>query len=210
MPVTSLNPMPIAEPGKFPSAAPSSNPNPSAEKLGGFTMTKPIGGETVASFPPVPAPQPTLPRTSGTEVRTSFDVDLHRVEDGDTYEAISRKHYGDVKYAEVLRRFNGNRGLAKGSDVELPPTGELRKRMNSLAPIPAVGVPTRPVSPDGWTAPPANAAPKYYTVARDGMSFWDVAEEAAGDRKDAAKVRELNPKIDPNIRFKKGDQVRVK
>ena len=205
-----------------PIAGPGAAPLLPADRPMGFT--KPAAADSLAppatAFgPPMPVagpanplvPVPAAPRTSNAEVRTSFDVDLHRVEDNETYETISRKQYGDAKYAEALRRFNGNRALTKGGEIELPPTGELRKRMSSLVPIPAVAVPMRPTTPDGWTAPATKpvSTPSYYTVPRDGMSFWDIAEEAVGDRKDAAKVRELNAKFDANIRFKKGDQVRL-
>jgi len=194
-------------------------PDVPKDTLGGFN--KPAGADTAVpalptaatpglmGFPPV-GPIPTQPRTSGTEVRTTFDVDLHRVEAGESYESISRKQYGDAKYADALRRFNRNREIAKGSEIELPPTGELRKRMTPLAPIPATPVPTKPATTDGWTPATKPApTPTYYTVPRDGMSFWDVAEEALGNRKDYDKVRDLNAKYDANIRFKKGDQVKL-
>src|SRR5207249_9147325 len=94
-----------------------------------------------------------FPRPAAAEVRpavptdraatTSFDVDLHEVKTGDSYESICREFYSDVKYATALRTFNSNRVLQAKERVEVPPIHVLKKRypqlLSAVVPAGAIG-----------------------------------------------------------------------
>ena len=189
------------------------------------TPTGPNGG------PPVATSTAAIAATTA-ESRTNFDVDLHELRAGETYESICRQHYGDTKYAGALQAFNQNRPITSGS-VQVPPMYVLRKRypqmIGSFRPASAPPPTTAPTAPEplrersserntggtGVEWSPINE-PKgtsgslgSYTVPRAGMTMWDVAEQVYGDRRDWRKVWNANPRLDPNERLAAGARLQL-
>jgi hypothetical protein len=164
-----------------------------------FTMTKPPGAVT-----PTPVPTPVV---TPTNVRSDFDVDIHVVKPGESYDAISEKHYGSAKFALALREFNRNRELVNGNEVELPPLVEMRKRVGSNAVRPVN--PTSPGTP--WNTAPGRPAPatRTYRIPKDGMTMWDIAEAVYGNQKEMTKIRLANSTLDVNAKFRAGDTVNL-
>jgi nucleoid-associated protein YgaU len=179
---------------------------------------------------PVIAPQPAglpsgrpaaAPRSA--EARTDFDVDIHEPKAGDSYEVISRQHYGDPKYADALRAFNRGREVGTGGPVMVPPMYVLRQKFRDRIAAPRAsdvapaGGPARDRSDaDGLEWSPANKTPTAdgratgtYTVRRGGMTLWDVAEEVYNDRRQYKRVWEANPNLDPNAVQPEGTRLRL-
>ncbi len=109
-----------------------------------FKMPDATPPPAVAPFPPVAAEQPRpvlaaplgaafLKPAGAADVRTDFDVELHDPKPADTYETISKLHYGDVRYAAALRAFNRNQPLADRRSVEVPPAAELKRRYGATS-----------------------------------------------------------------------------
>ena len=163
--------------------------------------------------PPEPlrvAPTPQFPAVTG-DARTDFDVDLHPAQAGQTYEAVSKQHYGDAKYADALRAFNRNRDPGR-DELQLPPTHALRKYATAGRTTPAN--PIAPAGGESWAPPAAlgNAKPaagRSYTVTQDGTTFRDLAGTLLNDRAKYRRISDLNPTIDPNAKLQKGDKVAV-
>ena len=163
--------------------------------------------------PPEPirvAPTPQVPAPAG-DARTDFDVDLHPAQAGQTYEAVSKQHYGDAKYADALRAFNRNRDPGR-DELQLPPTHALRKYATAGRTTPAN--PIAPAGGESWAPPAAlgNAKPaagRSYTVTQDGTTFRDLAGTLLNDRAKYRRISDLNPTIDPNAKLQKGDKVAV-
>lgn len=129
----------VPTPAEFPPivpATPAPKPElPPARSAGVLTLTKPAAGEAV-------------PAAALTRPRTDYDVDLHDPKPKDTYDGISKQHYGDAKYAAALKAFNRNLDLGQGVAVQVPPLYVLRKQ----AALPAA----RPSTADRgleWTTP---------------------------------------------------------
>lgn len=162
--------------------------------------------------------------------RTDYDVDLHAPRAGESFEAISRQHYGDAKYSEALRAFNAGRTPGSGTSIQIPPIYVLRKQfpqmldVNRTAPSVYPNAPTSPPSQfapgrtsernnrtaDVQWAPVANGNRSgTYRVPRSGMKLWDIAEEVYGDRRDWQRVWRANPQLDPNSVLTPGTQIRI-
>ena len=184
-------------------------------------------------IPPAPLPDarmPALPAIPGTgfvevppellrpvppltgEVRTDYDVDLHPAQAGQTYESISKQHYGDAKYADALRASNKNRDPGR-DEIQLPPTHVLRKYTAGTRTSAAV-TPIAPAGGETWSPSPT-AAPRpatvgrSYTVPKDGTSFRDLAGTLLNDRNKYKRISDLNPTIDANALLNKGDKIAV-
>ena len=155
---------------------------------------------------PTPVPPPVG------EARTDYDVDLHPAQAGQTYEAVSKQHYNDAKYADALRAYNRNRDPGR-DELQIPPVYVVRK----LAPAGRTPPAANPIAPAGgetW-APPATlggsrpAAGRSYTVPDDGLTFRDLAGTLLNDRTKYRRISDLNPSLDPNAKLRKGDKVTV-
>lgn len=152
-----------------------------------LTLTKPADA---AALPPTPPP------VADPNVRKpAFEVDLHEAQRGETFEAVSRRHYGNDNAAAALRAFNGGRELAPGTTVQLPPLATLRR----------MGGPAWAASPGTRPTPEA----RVYTAPRDGLSLWDVAFEVYGTKAEWGRIHAANPDRDPNLRYKAGDTFRL-
>ena len=165
----------------------------------------------------VPQPKPAAPTPApATDVRTSFDVDLHPAKVGQTYEAVSVQHYSDAKYADALRRFNKNRDPGV-EELQIPPTHVLRKlAAGTRTPTaPATANPVTPAAGEAWSRPAALdgvkpvAAGRSYTVPQDGTTFRDLAGKLLNDRTLYQRISDLNPTYDSNAQLRKGDTIRV-
>ncbi len=85
--------------------------------------------------------------------RTDFDVDIHDPKPKETYDAISKIHYGDPKYGSALRAFNSGAELGQGVTVQVPPIYVLRKKYPQMIARPTtVGTATPATEPGlAWT-----------------------------------------------------------
>ncbi len=162
--------------------------------------------------PPEPRRIPPTPLAPAVgEARTDYDVDLHPPQAGQTYEAVSKQHYGDAKYADALRAYNKNHDPGR-DELQIPPTHALRKLATAGRPL-AMN-PIAPAGGETW-APPAAlgnarlAAGRTYTVTQDGTTFRDLAGTLLNDRAKYRRISDLNPSIDPNAKLQKGDRVTV-
>jgi hypothetical protein len=170
----------------------------------------------VQPFVPVETPREPLrpvplPRPMG-EVRTDYDVDLHPAQAGQTYESISKQHYGDAKYADALRASNKGRDPGR-EEIQLPPTHVLRK-LTSGTRTPSAVNPIAPVGDKTWTPSPttgprAATVGRSYTVPQDGVTFRDLAGTLLNDRTKYKRISDLNPTIDANAKLTKGDKIAV-
>ncbi len=181
----------VTPPAIAPSLAPPDRtPGPSP-----LDFAKPAGGTgevRPATTTPPPAPQ------------TSYDVDLHDVRAGDSYESISRDFYNDARYAAALQAFNKGRPIQPGKYVEVPPIHVLRKQ-GGVTPSTAGRV--TPVNgssdwrPMGSTTDPAPAfrasSGRTYIVPKGGSSMPAIAEQVLGDRNRWTEIYDLNPRYLP-------------
>ena len=181
-------------------------PQPPAQSLTGLTF--PVPAPQAPALQPIP--QPAIRPVTNSEVRTAIDVDLHEPKRGDTYASISKMHYGDDRYAAAIQAFNKGRNLGDGAAIELPLTQYLRQNYRQY-----IGG-TPPVSNDpartpDW-APSAGRAvptPRTFTVNREGMTMWDVAEDVYGDRQKWRLIQAANPQLDANEGYRIGERFRL-
>ena len=115
-------PTPTDPPATFRPVTMDPQPKPKSEP----TDARPAGGSLNLTKPP--GELGVRPAGNAEPPKTDFDVDLHRPKAGDTYEAISKLHYRDARYAEALRQYNRGLGLDRGMDVQVPPMYVLRQR----------------------------------------------------------------------------------
>ena len=199
-PFQEVPPMPVAVTPTAPV------PLPPAPSVSGLANIYPAPQSLGAQLTPPAAIRP----VTNTEVRTAIDVDLHEPKRGDTYASISKMHYGDDRYAAAIQAFNKGRNLGDGAAIELPLTQYLRQNYRQY-----IGG-TPPVSNDPartpeW-APSAGRAvptPRTFTVNREGMTMWDVAEDVYGDRQKWKQIQDANPQLDANERYRVGDRFRL-
>ena len=184
------------------------------------TLPAPPPDTRVLELPATPAfgivdvprePLRPVPTPTG-EVRTDYDVDLHPAQAGQTYESISKQHYGDAKYADALRASNKNRDPGR-EEIQLPPTHVLRKFTGGTR-TPAAANPIAPASGETWspspaTAPRPAAVGRSYTVLKDDTTFRDLAGMLLNDRNKYKRISDLNPTIDANAKLNKGDKIAV-
>ena len=149
LPQPGFNTVPQAEPPTLPVTPKPTTPPSAAVPLPAagdnpFRTPDAAPPTAVAPFPPVAAePQrPALAAPLGAaflkpagaaDVRTDFDVELHDPKPADTYETISKLHYGDTRYAAALRAFNRNQLIGGGRNVEVPPAAELKRRYGTAS-----------------------------------------------------------------------------
>ncbi len=125
----------------------------------------------------------------------SVAVDTYKVQPGDTYSALAKSFYGDVKHTGFLVSANASLGdpsrLAVGTVVRIPP------------------LPATPAAPAGETnvvrassPQPAATGARTYTV-KSGDTFYGIARSALGD---ANRWREL---FDLNKQVVNGDATRL-
>ncbi|MCZ2344447.1 MAG: hypothetical protein LC104_22025 [Bacteroidales bacterium] len=212
--------------------SPSTGPSPTPRTIASAVdRNKPAAGDVPPEKKSPAADVPMSPKAI-TQVaneappRTDYDVDLHTPRAGESFEAISRQHYGDAKYSEALRAFNAGRTPGTGAPIQVPPIYVLRKHFPQLLdakrPAPSV-YPNAPTSaPRSLSLEPGNrtsdvqwapasrgSQPGTYSVPRAGMRLWDIAEELYGDRRDWQRVWRANPQLDPNSVLPTGTQIRV-
>lgn len=242
--------VPMTEPTSIPAPSTVASPPVLGTPASEEPRTVPVTSATTPSIVPtsnpktdtavtpaaLPSPDSTpVTSASNTEApRTDYDVDLHSPRSGETFEAISRQHYGDEKYAEALRLFNAGRAPGSGAAIQVPPMYVLRRQYpqaigtNRSSPPAYPSAPTSPpnqylperrvergATPAAlsagnvqWSPAPGNRTGAY-TVPRAGMKLWDVAEEVYGDRRDWERVWRSNPQIDPNTPLPEGAQLRL-
>ena len=172
-----------------------------------------------------PATAPSAAARGGESARTDFDVDIHEPKAGESYESISRQHYNDPKYADALRAFNQNRPVG-GTPIMVPPMYVLRQRYRDQIGAPrstGVAPPSVPASrsrdrsdnqglewgPATGTGRAEGETRSTYTVRQGGKTLWDVAEDVYGDRRQAKRLRDANPDIDPNADLPAGTKLRL-
>jgi len=89
--------------------------------------------------------------------RTDFDVDLHDPKPKETYDAISKIHYGDTKFGPALRAFNNGAELGQVVTIQVPPIYVLRKKYPQLVSRSASPATTPPVGNERggleWSTP---------------------------------------------------------
>lgn len=216
-------------PEPTPAPAPAPAPAPFTPTAGGAEPPKPIVG---SEFPPAtpklgqPAPAGTTPnlvrpgevRPAGGNnaegVRTDFDVDIHEPTAKETYESISKMHYGDSRYAGALRAFNANADLSKVRSIQVPPMYILRKRFaDQVAPgrqaQPGTMTSATPADRDAeWSSPTGRNA-SVYEIPRNGMTMKDVAAELFGDVQEWKRLWDLNPRVDPNAPLQQGTRLEI-
>ncbi len=178
-------------PQAAPSPRPASDPKGDKPAAGNLTLTKPAG-----------ASPDVRPAANLEPPRTDFDVDLYDPKAGDTYESISKLHYGDARYAAALRAFNNGLVLGRGGAVQVPPMYVLRKRYPQLI-APPRGTPAGP----DWS--PAPGKSDSYAVPRAGMTLKDVAAELYGDDREWSKLWDANPRLDPGAQLPAGTKLQL-
>ncbi|WP_161967159.1 LysM peptidoglycan-binding domain-containing protein [Fimbriiglobus ruber] len=145
------------------------------------------------------------PAAATGDTRSTFDVDFYQPKANDTYESISKLHYGDAKYAAALRTFNKGAELGRTDNIQVPPMYVLRK--GGAQPVSRTADQVRTPAPTTdrteWTPASGRVTPESesaatYTISKTGMTMWDVAEETLGDRSKWRRLWELNPSFDPN------------
>jgi hypothetical protein len=176
-------------PQTAPSPRPAPDPKGAKPAAGNLTLTKPAG-----------ASPDVRPAANLEPPRTDFDVDLYDPKAGDTYESISKLHYGDARYAAALRAYNKGLMLGRGVAVEVPPMYVLRKRYPQLI-APPRGAPAGP----DWTPGKSDS----YAVPRAGMTLKDVAAELYGDDREWSKLRDANPRLDPGAQLPAGTKLQL-
>jgi nucleoid-associated protein YgaU len=157
-------------------------------------------------------PSPTPDRAA----QTSFDVDLHEPKQGDTYSSVSKDFYNDVKYAQALQAYNGNRPLQGGMHVEVPPIHILKKRYPQMiaGAVPAVTT-AGAKSGDGW-GPAGQASPAFrasgqrtFTVPTGGLTMGAIARDTLGSQYRWRDIYDLNPALSPGDVLPAGTVVKI-
>jgi hypothetical protein len=194
-PPAPFRPLPLDPPQTAPPPRPAADPKANRPADGNLILTKPAGGPDVR------------PASNQEPPRTDFDVDLHEPKAGDTYESISKLHYGDAKYAEALRAYNGGLVLGRGGAVQVPPMYVLRKRYPQLIPGQRSAPAADPARGPDWG--PAPGKSDSYAVPRAGMTLKDVAAEVYGDGRDWKKLWDVNPRLDPNAELPAGTKLQL-
>ncbi len=166
-------PTPIGEPAPGVPATLNLNKQP------GESGVRPVGGADAA--PP----------------RTGFDVDLHEVQAGESFQTISKLHYGDVKYAEALRAYNRGADLGRVRELEVPPMYVLRQKYGQYLGAVRSGPEPARIGGGGieWAGSGAPAQPREqrtYTVTREGMTLYDVSEAVYGTSKEWRRLFDVN------------------
>ncbi|MDY3555788.1 hypothetical protein R5W24_004934 [Gemmata sp. JC717] len=127
--------------------------------------------------------KPTVPERAP---KTSYDVDIYHVKDGDTYESISQEWYNSKKYATALRSYNQSQSLQGGRYVNVPPKYVLERQFPTVTGGTNGTRAAPPVDGANWSAPatkpPAGTSGRgVYVVPRGGRTLQQIAYETMGD-----------------------------
>lgn len=195
-PAVSPQPTPVLEPAALPPTT--------------FDINKPAG---TAAVDPAAAPAPAAPAAKPTPF--SFDVDLYTPKATDTFDGISKLHYGDPRYGGALEAFNADRGgrLGNGRDVEVPPVYVLRQARYARfirASRPAADPPR---DRDTNWGPASDLTPadgqRTFTVGARGATFRQVAATVYGDSRQWSRIWDLNPNYRADDELPAGTVVRL-
>lgn len=137
----------LAEPMKTVEIKPSPLPvTPLPEPLAPAPLPIPGGTrlEPMSSISPVAA-----------KANTDYDVDIHKVRQGDTYQAISEKFYESKIYAAALRAYNDNADVGRTREIQVPPMHVIKKFSGPepLNPRSGLSEPILPASDVEWGTP---------------------------------------------------------
>jgi hypothetical protein len=185
--------LPKAEPKPLEMGGPLPKPTETPAAVTPLPAIDVVKPSPVAAEPPKPepaAPPPTRPaelpivKAAGTAdakaspAATDYDEDLHAPERGDTYAAVSRRYYGDERYAAALQAYNQSARVADLKLVKVPPIQVLRKGYAAYLGRPAGG---EEPAPKPAAAVPAAGGRKTWTVPAGGQTMKQVAAAAFGD-----------------------------
>ncbi len=130
----------------------------------------------------------------------------YTIASGDTLAAISRKIYGDAKYASAIEAANAGinpRALKIGQQIVIPDKAAVVKPPAAVAPVTTVA---------GGTVPAAPAAPaaKVYEVQKNDTLI-GIARRIYGDAAMYRKIYEANQDVltSPNATLRLGQRLRL-
>jgi nucleoid-associated protein YgaU len=147
------------------------------------------GGPQPVGMPQTTAPQVVVPRTSSEWPKS------YVVQEGDSLEAIAKKHYGaseGVKPSSINRIFEVNKGILKsperlsiGQKLTIPaPTG------SSTSPTVAIQT-TIPSNPSPKPTVASSQGQRTYIV-KEGDSLWQIASSQLGKSTRYKEILKLN------------------
>jgi hypothetical protein len=186
--------------------------------VGDNTLSAPVTANPV--IPVNPALTPLAPPAKQ-PVRTDFDVDLHTVRSGDTYQSISKRYYDSPQYAADLQAFNDGSPIGIRPQIEIPPLHVIRKLRERTA-APQALPPTAPIEQVGrvqgaaervdWNSAGSGTSGQRretrwqrYVTPREGMTFRDVAFELYGTEREWGKIdNKENYRFRPDERLPRG------
>jgi nucleoid-associated protein YgaU len=150
-----------------------------------------------------------------------------------TFAAISRKVYGDEKYARALWQFNlkgmfidpnvrEDTPLPPNQKIIIAPANVLQDRfaadIRDYRP-PTGSSPPLPVTASNPAAPSPAAAPAgaqlaadgtwVYRVTGNGEHLWEIAGQRLGDRQRWSEIYRLNPNVQPELAIPPGTELRM-
>jgi hypothetical protein len=133
-----------------------------------------------------------------------------KVQSGDTFKELSKRHYGSENYEKALEQYNRNHGeasdamqqdgaLVAGEKAFIPSKAYLEKHYRSLiAGLPSEP-PAAPAAPEPRSSPPpAQPVRKVvpaYEVAPGGETWQAIAQASLGSPDRAGDIKALNPAV---------------
>lgn len=194
---SSIGPVPSGGIEPRPPASTSALDKPASGNGTRIEYTKPAGNAKPAGVPE---------RTP----QTSFDVDLHEPQSGDTYESISKDFYHDVRYGRALAEYNRRKPLQNNGPVEVPPIHVLKKRYpqflgttsTSSREQTSSSLPGefRPAGGSGDAAPVfRTSGSKSYVIPPGGMTMQAVARLTLGSTTRWREIYDLNPQFSTDV-----------
>jgi hypothetical protein len=190
----------------------------------------PAGAASAATLGPPGAPLGPLTGSASSrpnrEPRVqSYLEEEHHWQPGDSFAAVSQKHYGSDRYAAALQQYNREYPLAgpglrqnppviaPGQVIWVPPVRILeRDHANLIAdlrPLDDRGLPVRPADPAGQSS--GFGAPKLVKVRDRGETMYELARRALGDAGQWHVIHRLNPTLsrDPKLPIPAGTVLRL-
>lgn len=143
-----------------------------------------------ATAPPQDLPKLDLPRpvtpASAMAPREDYDVDVHYFKAGESWQSISKQHFGDERYGNALKAYNPNPVVTPNQPIDVPPIHVLRRKFPDLIVAPGVvePLPAKPVS-----------TTRVYEIPSGGLTFKEIARRALGDENYWGQIWELNSKL---------------
>ncbi len=149
-------------------------------------------------------------RAGGERAAVAAPVSRHLVAQGDTFQTLARKYYGDARYARALWWANRDRvawpeALVEGKALEVPGVGELEPRMVLAGPMRSAIPDLEPSGPprDSHAMPASFTEPAVATAAPDSGgvavhvvrpddTLRNIAREKCGDERKALEIMALN------------------